>query len=274
MSSTTPPLSTPVSSQITNTTRHLYLNSTQNVFRMSEFHVFWDLVPALDDPTKQYKIAIRNLNLFHLFPSVPSLVSLSYRTSSLEYKTIDIPSGNWDAYSLANYLSYALDGVKVTYDEGSLHFLFSPEIYITGASKSAFPYLGIPSWYSSSYYGSLTESINPINLSTLQRIHVESNLTVNNIPISGRLAVVPVDQWYGEMIKYFDADNLNTVLCMDHYIGRLEIWLTDENGIPLDFYLPSTSTALGLPYSYPEWQMCLSITPVDNPGFDTLSLSK
>lgn len=188
-------------------------------------------------------------------------MTLTYRTESLEEKTVEIPRGNWDAWSLANFLSYYLDGYKVVYDEGSLAFNFLPSLRITRTDRSAWKYLGFPSWTPTNTL--IPYSIDVINLSTVQRIHVETNLTINNIPTSGRLACIPVDQSYGEMIKYFDADGLNRVLCLDHVIGRLEIWLTDQEGNPLEDYLLPDDYE----YQYPAWQICLSITPTDNAGY-------
>lgn len=192
---------------------------------------------------------------------------MRYKTPSETYETIEIPRGNWDAYSLQNFLSANLVGHKVVYDEGNLHFCFLPDIYISNVDSRAAKLLGIPTWFSSFFFGTLTESINSVNLSTVQRIHVESNLTINNIPLSGRLAVIPVEQNFGEMIDYFDADGLNKVLCLDHVIGRIEIWFTDQDGNPLESYLGASELPGGHTRTFPEWQLTLSITPQDNVGF-------
>lgn len=162
-----------------------------------------------------------------------------------------------------------VDGITVTYDEGRTKFMFSPSIRLQDATTCK-KVLGIPSWYPLPGYPSIiTESIQPINMSTIQQINIESNLSINNVPVSGRLLTVPVLESYSELINYYDPDGTYKSHCLDHILQRIEIRLTDEQGNPLASYLETLSGVP--PLEYPSWYICLAVDEITNDGFENLS---
>jgi hypothetical protein len=106
-------------------------------------------------------------------------------------------------------------------------------------------------------------------MSTIQQINIESNLSINNVPVSGRLLTVPVLESYSELINYYDPDGTYKSHCLDHILQRIEIRLTDEGGNSLASYLETLSGVP--PLQYPSWSICLAVDEIINEGFENLS---
>lgn len=161
------------------------------------------------------------------------------------------------------------DGISVLYDDARTKFVFDPEIRIqaTTTCKRA---LGFPSWFPFIPNGVpitiVTESLQPIRLCTIERVHVESRLTINNIPLSGRISCIPVSQEYNEMIEYYDVDGNQKAHCLDYVIQRIEVWLTDQDGTRLEDLVEQTS----YPIQLPEWQLCIGVDEIVNGGYRPL----
>lgn len=249
---------------LTNTTRRLYLRSSLADINTSFYNKTWILPQTLKDASMQYRVVMRNLNLFHQFPSVPRETTLIYLNSLNVSTIITIYEGNWDAYSLANYLTdqLASESIKVTYDEGLNKFLFDPSIQIEYVESLASRLLGIPD----SITGNLDRSVIPINMCPIRNIVVNTNLSMYNIPINNRLSIIPVEYNFNDLIQYKDQEAQSQPLIMDHAIKFIQIQLTDEDGVDLEEYLQEQDVD-GYTDLYPEWTVILELTPVENPGF-------
>lgn len=175
---------------------------------------------------------------------------------------LSIFRGNWDAYALANYLTAKLTDITVSYDPGSLHFIFDPSINIYSGLTTCWGIIGLPDGSD----GVFTESTVPIDFSGVTHINVESNLAVNNVPINGHIGCIPVNEFnFGDMIQYTDLDGAQPNLVMDSSLNSIMIRLTDQSGTSLSTYLDS---------SMPAWQIILSIesfNPPINPASTLLS---
>jgi hypothetical protein len=168
--------------------------------------------------------------------------------------TVVIPAGNYHPGQIARYLSDSLTSelITVCYDPQSLHFHFTPSIGIVGDDTTAASLLGFKTGVD---YTDVTESVLPVQLSGPRRIIVDTNLQLYNIPISGRLAVFPVTNSYGEMIHYDNFSSTYNHLCMDQHFQHIRVTLRDEKGDLL----------AGIEEE--PWDILISFEPVDNPGF-------
>lgn len=210
--------------------------------------------------TNQYHVNLRNLNIFHTWPSVQSERTLTIASTSdpNTQVVVTIPEGNWDAYGLAEYINEQIVGLDLTieYDAGRLGFLFDPGMHIYDTTDCQ-DLLGFPDGYITGNTESVEVSSIPVRMSGPSRIHVISNLSLYTIPNSGRLATVPVTVEYGELLNYFDESGTQPSLCMDQHLNRIELELTDENGdpLPMNEEIP--------------WGCVLSLDPVPNAGYES-----
>jgi hypothetical protein len=154
---------------------------------------------------------------------------------------------------IARYLNDQLypDIQSVCWDPQSAAFRFCPGIDILPDSTAA-PLLGFR--LGQTYTGA-TESVLPANIYGPQRIIVDTNLQLYNIPISGRLAVIPIQESYGQMIHYNNFSSTHNHLCLDQQFQRIRIRLKDEKGNLL------------AGFEEVPWDILISFEPIDNPGF-------
>lgn len=181
---------------------------------------------------------------------------------------MDIYSANWDAPSLANYLTYSLSGTKVTFDETDLRFYFSPAITILSGT-TAHKYLGLHP----DFVGSVTQSHFPANLTCPQSIYVRTDLSTATIPASGILGIIPINVNFGDLITYDNTSSDTAMLCMDHTIRHITIRLTNENGSPL---CPNVDLVNGYDINddyLPNWEIVLTMQTVEHSGYGNLDRS-
>lgn len=255
----------------TDTTRLLYLSSElrndsepigvplKASISVSPTHKIW-ILPPLQEGVSQYQVNLRNLNIFHTWRSVTSPRTLHLQSSEdpNPEATITIPSGDWNAQSLASYLTEQLEAanvpVVVEYDSGILGFHFTPAVYIL-APTDCQDLLGFPDDFMSLIADH--HSTIPVRMSGPSRLHINSNLSLFTYPPSGRLATIPVSVNYGELLNYFDESGTQPSLCMDHNIQRIELHITDQDNNELEAYdeIP--------------WGVILSITPVQMEAFSS-----
>lgn len=171
-----------------------------------------------------------------------------------------IPAGNFLPGQIARYLNDQLYPTvqTVCYDPQMLIFRFSPGINIINEGTTAQSILGFRA--GQDYIGA-TESVLPVQLYGPTRIIVDTNLQLYNIPISGRLAVLPVTKMYGEVLHYDNFASTYNHLCMDQHFQNIRIRLTDEYG-----------DLLQAPEEIP-WDILISFEPIDNPGFQNFIVS-
>ena len=237
---TIPTSNTPIS-------RMLYLRSDQADRSYGPSDKMW-LISPMDTTGKYHNLVVRSLQIRHLFPNVKKTVTLN--TGS---KTVTIPAGNYTPAQIARYINDQLypDLQSVCWDPQMAVFRFCPGINISPDSTAA-PLLG---FVEGVQYTGATESVLPANVYGPQRIIVHTNLQLFNIPISGRLAVIPIQESYGQMIHYNNFSSTHSHLCLNPYFQYLHIVLTDEEGDTL--------------HGYDEmpWDMLISFEPIDNPGY-------
>jgi hypothetical protein len=208
-------------------------------------------------------INIRSLRLYHLFPSVRTGKIL--RTSG--DPDIDIFTANWDAPTLANYLTYSMtaSGTKVTFDSTDYRFYFSPPITVLDGTTCQ-KYLGLHP----DFTGVVSRSQFPANLTLPQAVYVYTDISTATIPASGLLGIIPINVNYGELISYDNTSSDTEMLCMDHTIRHITIRLTNENGYPL---CPNMDPVDGYDINddyLPNWEIVLSLRTVEHGGYGTL----
>lgn len=239
---TIPTSNTPIS-------RILYLRSDQATQSYGPADKSWEISP-IQTRGKYHNLVVRSFQMLHLFPNVPRSVTLT----TMSGKQVIIPAGNFDPGQIARYINDKLypEVETVCYDPQSLAFRFCPGISIDGPKTTAAEILGFKPGVS---YANATESVLPVQLSGPRRIIVNTNLQLYNIPISGRLAVLPVTVKYGEMIHYDNFGSTYNHLCMDQHFQTIHITLEDEKGEQL-------AGVEEIP-----WDILISFEPIDNPGF-------
>lgn len=200
-----------------------------------------------------HKINLRSLNLWNLFPSIPTDVTIYTDSWSLP-----ISRGNWSAPALAKYIDYNLakSGIatRVSWDSGLQRFTFCPGITLNSDS-TANRYLGFPERWDK--YSIQSEF--PPQLSGPWNLHLMSNLAINNIPVSGRLASFPVNADYGSLIQYTNYDTSDASLSMDNNINSITLQIHDEDMKTLSYYPEGV-----------DWDVCISFQLVPNAGFQPI----
>lgn len=230
----------------------------------------WVLPPHQDNVT-MYKLNLRNLHIFHTWPSVREDQPLEIRNADPPGGTpllIDVKRGNWGAASLAKYITdqFIASNInnEMTYNACNLSFSFQyPVDILSFTSMKMLSILGLPqpqdpeNWM----YSNISGSSIPIKLSGPCCIHVNTDFPLYNIPSSGRLATIGVDKCYGELLMYFDESATQPPLLTSNYISTINIQLTDEMNEELECYdeIP--------------WQCVLSIDAIDNKGYEPLQTS-
>lgn len=197
-----------------------------------------------------YRARILNMNLFNCFPSIPRQKYLIYQKSPNQTETLTIPAGNWNAYTLAEYLTefFKLNPptqgiVSVSYDNLSNRFLFTPSVVIleTDAARE----LGLIS--TPDGYLPLGE----VNLSGVTNIQVMTSWSAANIPITGKLATIPNNAYFTEEIQFYEAAG-DPFLIVNQDISSLEVDLLDQYGNSLMEWLPEVEG-----YRLPNWSLTI-----------------
>lgn len=254
-SNATPTPSTGSSSSTTNQmfntpiSRMLYLRSDQADSSLGPSDKTWKISPVYTRG-KYHNLLVRALHVLHLFPNIPQPVTLSTGN-----QTVTIPAGNYHPGQIAYYLTEQLGTTTVCWDQQNIVFRFDPAIDVD-ASSTAASLLGFKPGVN---YTGVTQSVLPANTNGPQRIVVDTNLQLYNIPISGRLCVIPVKEKYGEVIQYSNFSSTYNHLCMDQYLDTIRIRLTDFDGNLLNGVdeIP--------------WDISISFEPMDNPGFQAFA---
>lgn len=226
----------------------LYLRSDQATQSYSATDKEWTISPMYTRG-KYHNLVVRSLQILHLFPNVRETVTLNTGK-----KIVTIPAGNYLPGQIARYLNDQLypDVQTVCYDQQMCIFRFCPGVDIIDQGTTAQAILGFKS--GRDYVGA-TESVLPVQLFGPTRIVVDTNLQLYNIPISGRLAVLPVTVSYGQMFHWNNFGSTYNHLCMDQHFHTIRIRLTDEKGDLLQTY------------DEVPWDILISFEPIDNPGF-------
>lgn len=241
-------LSTMNTTSSTPISRMLYLRSDQADESSGPTDKTW-LMSPMYTRGKYHNLVVRSLQILHLFPNVKEAKILNTGT-----KTVTIPAGNWNPAAIARYLNDQLypDVEMVCYDDEAKVFRFCPGVDVMNEGTTAHAILGFKP--GQDYIGA-TESVLPVQLFGPTRIVVDTNLQLYNIPINGRLAVLPITKSYGEMLHYDNFASTYSHLCMDQHFQSIRIRLTDEQGELLTAYEET------------PWDILISFEPIDNPGF-------
>lgn len=184
------------------------------------------------------------------------------------HSDVSIFTANWDAPSLANYLTEQLADTKVTFDPTDLRFYFSPAITVLEGTNCQ-KYLGLHP----AFAGTVSKSHFPANLTPPQSVYIYTDLSAQTIPASGLLGIVPINVDFGELILYDNTSADTSLLCLDHQIRSITIRLTNENGYPL---CPNVDLVDGYDINddyLPTWEVGLTIDVIDHPGYGSIERS-
>lgn len=269
-SKTSPLTSSQVNQSVTTTTsiiRTLRLKSTDAYQNKSPTEKSWILPPVLTEMGTRYKLLLRSLHLFHVFGNFTLLNNtLQVKNTSGNLQTITIAPGDYDADSLVDYLYDTLKNdcsVEMSYDPIQCHFHWTPALKV-GAATTCMKQLGLPGANDTTGY---TESPLVMNLSGVSRIDVDTNLTLNTLPMSGRLAMIPVSTNFGGMIDYHDKYAAQPLMCLDQTLQVITIRLLDQDGVALSDYLPITDTSPYWNVYVPPWEVTISFESYGDPGY-------
>lgn len=286
-------------SPITSTFRLLKLRSDQADTHYSPTHKMW-LIPTITaNPGVQFKFTIRSFKIFNAFRNFPKEKRLAIKIDDFTAKLYTVPPGNYSAEELAQILTYKMSGdtetncVNVTYDSSNNAMNFDPAITLSFGNyeypNEIYQEIGVPEPDFTAKTGleifrfPMTKSPVPVNLSGVTGINIQSNLSINNIPISGWLGYLPMNVPYGQLYSYEDHQGTPR-LCMNHTISNITIQLMDQDGNDLgEKYcipdVPSTTEYHDSYYQFayqnflPAWEIVLALQVVSYDGFaDKVSL--
>jgi hypothetical protein len=114
--------------------------------------------------------------------------------------------------------------------------------------------LGLPEGWT----GLFSQSLQPVNYRTVTKFNVDTNLSLYNSPVSGRLCTIGVDVEYGELQVYQDQSGALPILMMNHQLSTLEVILTDQDGEELQCF------------ENVPWYITLELQEVEGMSYDTL----
>ena len=224
-------------SEYINTIRLLHLKSKHCDISKSPVDKVWVIPKANKRTYLQQKISVQQLKLWHVFKNINTDLTLTLiDPTTANTSTVDIYPGFWPPDALANYLTnqFTQNGldVNIYYDPYQLRFTFCPAMAISPLSTAqkylGFPELDTPQLVSVSQFP-------PVLLKGIQNIHIYSNFTMNNIPVSDYLCSIPVTVPYGEYINFTNYDNSQSSLCLDPDVSYVRLTLRDEDGNQLDY---------------------------------------
>lgn len=250
---------TTVFSETTNTFRRLYLKSEQADISYSPTHKVWTLPPTESTSTTSYRARLLSLELYNCFPSVPVSKFIRYRGVSGD-ATLTIPPGDWNALTFAAFLTESFKTtptsagmVTVTYNYQLNRFQFSPglplSLDVSQPQTDAHKELGL---LPTLFYSSITESSIDIDFTSVTQIQVQTSWSANNLPITGKLASLPNDTFYTDLIKYYEPSG-DPLLVTNQDLSSIEIDLRDQDGKPLYERIPVSVPSLYSQDIYPNW---------------------
>lgn len=194
-----------------------------------------------------------------------------YKKGTDELISITIPVGDYDGYSMADALASANSGdgndpvVTWTYDPTTLKLKPSSTITVYNCADS-WQVTGFDPDLSQAYNAATgyDESQVPINLTGVTQIQLKTNLSVNNLPVSGKLTGIPMTVPYGSLLTYTDYDGAQPLLVMNRQIDTIRIQLIDENGNSLLDYWPDGYAPGDYEYDkfLPPWEVVLTLEQV------------
>ena len=156
--------------------------------------------------TTKLRVQLRSLTFYNVFQSVTA----TNNRLDTSLGSFMIPAGQWDATSLASFLSTTIaNDIEVTFEASRLHFVFEGTITVLSTS-TCLALLGFTIQDHSSVNGVL-ESDKLCDLSTPVSIDVSVNLLLDNLDTVNRsvgsnlLAQVPVTGGYGDVVSYFNT---------------------------------------------------------------------
>jgi len=193
-------------------------------------------------------------------------------------RSILIPAGNYTGYTLATALTLSANSIYCKFEISTSKFTWWSDAAYT-VSINICPNYVAPRTYGQAWQitgfdqtlnltsantGYHTSQV-PINLTGATQIQLWTNLSVYNIPGSGRLASIPMSVNYNELLQYEDQSGAQPRLISDGNIQSIRICLRDEHSVPLaNEYIPTTFGPGTYEYDNfcPPWEVVLSIERV------------
>jgi hypothetical protein len=171
-----------------------------------------------------------------------------------------IPVGDWNALTFASFLTESfkttpstVGAITVVYNYAINRFEFSPglplSLDISQPQTDAHKELGlIPGLF----YPTITRSYVDIDFTGVTQIQVQTSWSANNLPITGKLASLPNDTFYTDLIKFYEPAG-DPLLVTNQDLNSIEIDLRDQDGNPLYERIPVDVPKLYDQDVYPSW---------------------
>lgn len=224
-------------SEYINTIRLLHLKSKHCDISKSPTDKVWVIPKANKRSYLQQRISVQQLKIWHVFKNIKSEVQLTLvDPTTSDTSTVLIYPGFWPKDALATYLTYMFQvdnfPVTITYDAYNLRYVICPPMAISPVS-TAQKFLGFREDATSRVVN--VSDFPPVLLDGIQSIHVYSNFTMNNIPVSDYLCAVPMQASYGQYMQFSNYDNSQSSLCLESDVSYVRISLKDEDGNDLEY---------------------------------------
>jgi hypothetical protein len=204
-----------------------------------------------EDDIIRTSISIINAQIpasFYVINSTNNKLGVGNSTTSY---ILTIPIGNYNSYTLGQKLvtlftsigmtvsvaTNSLTGI-MTFTQSNATFFIYPNLYGGVVYSTIGPLLGLGTTIQT---GLIITLPFPVNLLGVKKISVKSNalainaLSSTTLGYSNIICTIPCDVPYFNMINYVNTTLLNTNILKTFTINNIDIQLTDEDNVLLDF---------------------------------------
>lgn len=185
-------------------------------------------------------LSVQNVSIPYSFYNVNTDTNLlSYIVNGIT-TNLNISNGNYNINQLVAYLNNNMNGFTITYNNitNKLIFVNANYDFVINSSSTCLMMLGFNIGSSYSSLNKSLTSVNCINIQTVKRINIGSNLTTYNINKSSInnssiLCSIPVNKPPFSVIEYVNSNHFRTNLFVN-YINYINIKILDENNKLVD----------------------------------------
>jgi hypothetical protein len=199
------------------------------------------LLPPIEIPDGFHiYLSVQSVSIPYSFYNVNSNTNLLSYTVNGATSNLTITNGNYNITQLISFLTANMTGFTITYNSITNKLIFTHSTY-NFTINSTSTCLSIIGFNALSTYASTSltlTSSNCINIQTVKRINIASNLityninkaNINNYSI---LCSIPINKPPFSVIEYSNVNHFRTNLFINN-ISNVKLRLLDENGTLLD----------------------------------------
>jgi hypothetical protein len=199
------------------------------------------LLPPIEIPDGFHiYLSVQNVSIPYSFYNINSSTNKLSYTLNNSVIILTLINGNYNITQLVTYLTSIMSNFTITYNiiTNKLTFVHSTYDFTFNNASTCLLMLGFTSLISYTSSSLSLISVNCVNIQSIKRINLASNLITYNINKSTTnnysiLCSVPVNKPSFSVIEYNNLNNFRTNLFINN-ISTIKIKLIDENGNLID----------------------------------------